>query len=186
MSSTRVVTAAASPSLELFQRIPLLPQPFPSLANRDRFDPRMGLIPGGFAFGSRRSNASLSVPRSSSLDLPSESSALVGARVDWKETPEAHLFKADLPGLKKDELKVEVEDGRILQISGERKSVKEEGTDNWHYVGRSSGKFLQRFRLPENSRVDQVRAAMKDGVLTVTVPKADIKKSDITSIEISG
>ncbi|KAJ8471527.1 hypothetical protein OPV22_025870 [Ensete ventricosum] len=128
----------------------------------------------------------LSVPRSSSLDLPSESSALVGARVDWKETPEAHLFKADLPGLKKDELKVEVEDGRILQISGERKSVKEEGTDNWHYVGRSSGKFLQRFRLPENSRVDQVRAAMKDGVLTVTVPKADIKKSDITSIEISG
>lgn len=82
---------------------------------------------------------------------------MVGARVDWKETPEAHVFKADLPGLKKDELKVEVEDGRILQISGERKIDKEEGTDNWHCVERSSGKFLQRFRLPENARVDQVR-----------------------------
>ncbi|THU60601.1 hypothetical protein C4D60_Mb07t14490 [Musa balbisiana] len=168
----------------------------------------MALIPGGFGFGSRRINAFdpffhdpwdpldgftlgpssplFSLPRPSPLYFPSESSALVGARVDWKETPEAHVFKADLPGLKKDELKVEVEDGRILQISGERKIDKEEGTDNWHCVERSSGKFLQRFRLPENARVDQVRAAMKDGVLTVTVPKADIKKCDITSIEISG
>ncbi|URE14768.1 hypothetical protein MUK42_10717 [Musa troglodytarum] len=156
----------------------------------------MALIPGGFGFCSRWSNAfdpffpdpwdpldgfTLSLPRSSPLYIPSESSALVGARVDWKETPEAHVFKADLPGLKKDELKVEVEDGRILQISGERKSDKEVGTDNWHCVERSSGKFLRRFRLPENARVDQVRAAMKDGVLTVTVPKADN-----TSIEISG
>ncbi|URE14770.1 hypothetical protein MUK42_10717 [Musa troglodytarum] len=151
----------------------------------------MALIPGGFGFCSRWSNAfdpffpdpwdPLDGFTSSPLYIPSESSALVGARVDWKETPEAHVFKADLPGLKKDELKVEVEDGRILQISGERKSDKEVGTDNWHCVERSSGKFLRRFRLPENARVDQVRAAMKDGVLTVTVPKADN-----TSIEISG
>ncbi|KAJ7542245.1 hypothetical protein O6H91_10G097200 [Diphasiastrum complanatum] len=48
-------------------------------------------------------------------------SAIASTRVDWLETPDAHIFKADLPGLKKEEIKVQVEDGRTLQISGERK-----------------------------------------------------------------
>ncbi|KAH7840463.1 hypothetical protein Vadar_017307 [Vaccinium darrowii] len=47
------------------------------------------------------------------------------ARIDWKETLEAHVFKADLSGLKKEEVKVEVEKGRILQINGERSSEEE-------------------------------------------------------------
>ncbi|URE16996.1 heat shock [Musa troglodytarum] len=161
----------------------------------------MSLIPGGSGFGSRQiklfdpfsldlcdpfdgfpfgsSSSLLSFPRPS-IPFPSEVSAFVGTHIDWKETPEAHVFKADLPGLKKEEVKVEVEDGRVLQISGERKSEEEEKTDTWHRVERSRGKFLRRFRLPEAARVDQVRAAMEDGVLTVTVPKEEeIKKSDV-------
>ncbi|KAL0388167.1 UNVERIFIED_CONTAM: class I heat shock protein [Sesamum radiatum] len=54
-------------------------------------------------------------------NLPSsrrETTAFADAHVDWKETPEAHVFKVDVPGLKKEEVKVEVEDGRVLQISG--------------------------------------------------------------------
>ena len=47
-----------------------------------------------------------------------ETAAITNARIDWKETPEAHVFKADIPGLKKEEVKVEVEEGRVLQISG--------------------------------------------------------------------
>uniref|UniRef100_A0A6N2LUN7 SHSP domain-containing protein n=1 Tax=Salix viminalis TaxID=40686 RepID=A0A6N2LUN7_SALVM len=95
--------------------------------------------------------------------------------------PEAHVFKADLPGLKKEEVKVEVEDERR-----ERNVEKEDKSDTWHRVERSSGKFMRRFRLPENARVDQVKASMENGVLTVTVPKEEVKKPDVKAIEISG
>ncbi|KAK3031058.1 hypothetical protein RJ639_035089 [Escallonia herrerae] len=95
-------------------------------------------------------------------NFPSDPVLFTGATIDWKETPQAHVFKADLPGLKKEEVKVEVEDDRILQISGERSKEEEEKTDTWHRVERSSGKFLRRFRLPENARVDQVKAAMEN------------------------
>ncbi|KAL0449794.1 UNVERIFIED_CONTAM: class I heat shock protein [Sesamum latifolium] len=115
-----------------------------------------------------------------------ETSQLAATRVDWKETPEAHVFKADVPGLKKEEVKVEVEDGNVLQISGERTREKEEKNDTWHRVERSSGKFLRRFRLPENAKMDQIKASMENGVLTVTVPKEEVKKPEVKAIEISG
>ncbi|KDP40796.1 hypothetical protein JCGZ_24795 [Jatropha curcas] len=99
---------------------------------------------------------------------------------------EAHIFKADLPGIKKEEVKVEMEEGRILQISGERSKEQEEKNDKWHRIERSSGKFLRRFRLPENAKMDQVKATMENGVLTVTIPKEEEKKPQVKSIEISG
>ncbi|GLT43808.1 hypothetical protein SLA2020_177390 [Shorea laevis] len=159
----------------------------------------MALIPS--IFGGRRSNVfdpfSLDIwdpfegfPFSSALtSFPSsarDTSAFSNARIDWKEMPEAHVFKADLPGLKKEEVKVEVEEGRVLQISGERSSEQEEKNDKWHRVERSSGKFLRSFRLPENAKMDQVRASMENGVLTVTVPKEEEKKPEVKAIEISG
>ncbi|KAL2940426.1 17.3 kDa class I heat shock protein, partial [Bienertia sinuspersici] len=136
----------------------------------------MSLIPS--FFGGRRSSAF--DPFSLDLwdpfaDFPSlsrsETAAFANARIDWKETPEAHVFKADLPGVKKEEVKVEVEDGNLLRISGQRATEKEEKNDTWHRVERSSGQFMRTFRLPENAKVDQVKAAMDNGVLTVTVPK---------------
>ncbi|KAG9439669.1 hypothetical protein H6P81_019834 [Aristolochia fimbriata] len=136
----------------------------------------------GFPFNS---SLTPSFPRPS--DSANEVSAFAGARIDWKETPQAHVFKADLPGLKKEEVKVEVEDGRVLQISGERNREAEEKNDKWHRVERSSGKFLRRFRLPENAKVDRVKAAMENGVLTVTVPKEEeTPKSEVKAIDISG
>ncbi|KAM3739907.1 hypothetical protein ACB098_08G058600 [Castanea mollissima] len=128
-------------------------------------------------------------PSSSSLyvpQFPTEASAFVNTRIDWKETPEAHVFKADLPGIKKEEVKVEVEDDRVVRISGERKIEKEDKNDTWHRVERSSGKFLRSFRLPENAKMDQIKAAMENGVLIVTVPKEEVKKPDVKAIEISG
>lgn len=111
-----------------------------------------------------------------------------GARIDWRETPTAHVFEADLPGVKKEEMKVEIEDGKVLQISGERRREVEEVGDAWHRVERSSGTFMRRFQLPEDAMVDHVKAAMENGVLTVTVPKDDAKKkkADVKSVEIHG
>ncbi|KAK8504900.1 hypothetical protein V6N13_056228 [Hibiscus sabdariffa] len=156
----------------------------------------MSLIPS--IFGNRRSNVfdpfSLDV-WDPFKDFPSsltgtarapETSALVDTRIDWKETPEAHVFKADVPGLKKQEVRVEVEDDRVLQISGERKVEKEDKSDTWHRVERSSGKFMRRFRLPENAKMDEIKAAMENGVLTITVPKMQVKKPDVKAIDISG
>ncbi|KAL2347176.1 hypothetical protein Fmac_001176 [Flemingia macrophylla] len=162
----------------------------------------MSLIPS--FFGGRRSNifdpfSSLDVwdpfkdfsfPSSVSAENASfssaENSAFVNTRVDWKETPEAHVFKAHIPGLKKEQVKVEIEDDNILQISGERNVEKEDKNDKWHRVERSSGKFLRRFRLPENAKVDQVKASIENGVLTVTVPKQEVKKPDVKAVQISG
>ncbi|CBI31565.3 unnamed protein product, partial [Vitis vinifera] len=115
-----------------------------------------------------------------------ETSAFANTRIDWKETPEAHIFKANLPGLRKEEEKVEVEEGRVLQISGERSKEQEEKNDKWHRVEMSSGRFLRRFRLLENVKTDEVKACMENGVLIVMVSKEEVKKAKVKAIEISG
>ncbi|GJN37558.1 hypothetical protein PR202_gb26529 [Eleusine coracana subsp. coracana] len=127
--------------------------------------------------------------RSSIVPSPStanETAAFANARIDWKETPEAHVFKADIPGVKKEEVKVEVEDDNVLVISGQRAKEKEDKNDTWHRVERSSGQFVRRFRLPENAKVEQVKAGLENGVLTVTVPKAEVKKPEVKSVQITG
>ncbi|XP_038875560.1 class I heat shock protein-like [Benincasa hispida] len=113
--------------------------------------------------------------------------------IDWKETPAAHIFIADLPGLKKEQVEVEVmEDGngRLLQISGDRVDATandendESSGHKWRHVERCRGKFCRRFRLPENVKAGEVRAAMENGILTVTVPKEEVKKPEKKVIEI--
>lgn len=130
----------------------------------------MSLIP------SLLSNRNIMDPFSTNIWAPSDSdsevSAFVNARVDWKETPESHVFKADLPGLKKEEVKVEVEE--------------EDKNEKWHRVERGRGKFQRKFWLPEDAKVDEVKASMENGVLTVIVPKVPDKKPEVKTIEISG
>ncbi|GAV77163.1 HSP20 domain-containing protein [Cephalotus follicularis] len=107
------------------------------------------------------SDTPFSSPSSLSSLFPQETSSFINIRVDWKEIPEAHVFKADLPGLKKEEGKIEVEDDRVLQINEERK-VEEEKSDTWH-------------KLPENVKLDEIKAS---------IPKVEVKKPDVKSIQI--
>ncbi|CAN4079173.1 unnamed protein product [Withania somnifera] len=117
---------------------------------------------------------------------------VLSSPIDWKETPDAHCFFADLPGLSKEDVKVEVENGRVLKISGKWKAEevvvdekeKKMMDMKWHRLERNRGDFCRKFRLPENIRADQVKASMKDGVLIVTLPKEEVKKSFSKVIQI--
>ncbi|XP_010937051.1 17.6 kDa class I heat shock protein [Elaeis guineensis] len=115
-----------------------------------------------------------------------ETSALARTNVDWRETATAHIFTADLPGVRKEEVKVEVEDGNVLRISGEKVKEEEDKTDTWHRMERRRGSFTRRFRLPENANMDDIRCSLANGVLTVTVPKKEVATTrNVRAIEIA-
>lgn len=89
---------------------------------------------------------------------------------DISETGKEYLIRAELPGLKKEDVKVTLGDGAIT-IEGERKQQKDEKTEKFHRVENYYGSFSRTFSLPENIDADAVRCESKDGVLTVHIPK---------------
>lgn len=84
-------------------------------------------------------------------------------------------------------MKVQVEDGNVVQISGEKNKEKEETGDRWHRVERQRGSFLRRFRLPGNANTEAISCALENGVLTVNVPKKEPTgtKTDVRMINIA-
>lgn len=101
--------------------------------------------------------------------------------VDITEDDQEYLVKTDLPEMKKEDVKIVVENG-ILTISGERKTEKEEKTKKYHRVERSFGNFERTFTMPEDTDAGKTKAEFKDGVLRVHLPKnpaAQPKKIDV-------
>ena len=82
--------------------------------------------------------------------------------VDIEESDKEYLIKAELPGMKKEEVKLKVEGG-TLSISGERKAEKEEKDKKYHRVERSYGAFSRSFTLPEGALAEKISAVFKDG-----------------------
>lgn len=103
--------------------------------------------------------------------------------VDIKETPEAFNIEAELPGMKKDDVKVTVHDG-VLSIQGERKHEEETNDNKHHRIERVYGSFLRRFTLPENVDENSIRASFKDGILSLTLTKAEPAEPKAIEVDV--
>ncbi len=91
--------------------------------------------------------------------------------VDISEDDKSYTIKVELPEMKREDIKVNVENG-ILTISGERVREKEENNRKYHRVERAYGSFVRNFTLPQNVDPSKVNASYRDGVLYVSIEKA--------------
>lgn len=103
--------------------------------------------------------------------------------VDVEENTEAYVFRADLPGLRTEDVKVTLE-GDTLTLRGERQREQKQDNGSTYRVERSFGAFERRFKFHTPVRGDEVKASYKDGVLEVRVPKADEARA--RRIEVQG
>ena len=104
--------------------------------------------------------------------------------VDIKETEREYVVTADLPNVKKEEVKVSFHEG-VLTLEGERKLEREENTERFHRIERGYGKFVRRFVLPNEVDPNHVTAAFKDGSLTVLVPKSANAKPKTIEVKVA-
>lgn len=104
--------------------------------------------------------------------------------VDISETDGEYLIKAELPEVKKEDVKVTVENG-VLTIQGERRQEKEEKGKKYHRVERSYGSFVRSFTLPESIDEGGVRAEYKDGVLNLHLPKSEKVKPKAIEVKVA-
>jgi HSP20 family protein len=102
--------------------------------------------------------------------------AVWAPEVDIKETEKEIIVKADLPGMKKEDIEVSL-DNDLLVIKGERKFEKEEKEKDYVRVERSYGSFYRSFNLGVPVKENEIKASYKEGVLEVVIPKAEIKKA---------
>jgi len=106
----------------------------------------------------------------SELAQPRRSEATFLPRFDVKETKDGFLFKADLPGLKEEDAEISVT-GNRLTISGKRDVEEQKEGENHYLIERTFGTFSRSFTLPDSADTDKIKASMKDGVLTLNIPK---------------
>jgi HSP20 family protein len=104
-------------------------------------------------------------------------------KIDVFEKDNRLFTRVDLPGMKKEDVKVEVTDGQ-LALSGERTHEKEEKKDNVYRTEREYGSFYRAIPLPEGVKLDDVKATFKDGVLEVSIPLPTRAEAKVRKVEI--
>jgi HSP20 family protein len=111
--------------------------------------------------------------------MPSNMSREFNAALDVEEREGAYLITVDLPGIKKDEIQINLTD-RTLTVSGERTR---ESKGQGHYYERSYGRFARSLTLPENVKSEAIEAHYEDGVLKLVLPKAEAEKAKAIKIQ---
>jgi HSP20 family protein len=104
--------------------------------------------------------------------------------VDISETDTAYLIKGEIPGVKKEAVKVTIENG-MLTIQGERKQEKEEKGKKFHRVECSYGSFMRSFLVPDDADENNIKAEFKDGMLNVTLAKSAKAKDKAKAINVA-
>jgi HSP20 family protein len=104
--------------------------------------------------------------------------------VDILESKDSYLIRAELPGMRNEDLKTEVNEG-ILTLSGEKKLEDPADGVEYHRVERVTGKFSRSFHVPQTVNPDSIKATYKDGILEVQVPKADEAKPRQIAISLN-
>jgi HSP20 family protein len=104
--------------------------------------------------------------------------------VDILESKDSYLIRAELPGMRNEDLKTEVNEG-ILTLSGERKLEEPASGVEYHRVERVTGKFSRSFHVPQTVNPEGIKATYKDGILEVQVPKADEAKPRQIAISLN-
>lgn len=104
--------------------------------------------------------------------------------MDVRETEDAYIVEADVPGIGKDDVHIEVADN-VLTIKGERKDEKEQKDKNYHRIERNFGSFARSVALPAGFDSSKVSAKFDNGVLTVTLPKPEERKPRRIEVKLS-
>ncbi len=120
----------------------------------------------------------LAIPRTRMMAMPE-----IMPDVDIFESDGDVVLKAELPGMKKEDIEVTLSDGTIT-ISGEKKQEEEVKKKDYYKVERSYGSFCRTFSLPAEVKADKVKSTFKDGVLEVRMPKSEEAKSKEVKVTI--
>lgn len=106
-------------------------------------------------------------------------------RFEVTEDKDAYIFKADVPGVKKEDLEINIT-GHRLQISGKRDAEKETKSETVYTYEREYGSFVRSFTLPDGADLDHATSELKDGVLTLVIPKLPGAQSKKIAISAGG
>jgi HSP20 family protein len=104
--------------------------------------------------------------------------------VDILESRDSYLIRAELPGMKKEDINLEFRDGAVT-LSGERKFEEPAAGVEYHRAERASGKFFRSFYLPQTIKQEDMRATYRDGILEIHIPKAEEAKPRQIAINVN-
>jgi len=132
----------------------------------------------------KRLLGAMSVPAATTEGEKEVVNAFVPA-VNTREDENAYVVEIDIPGVKKEDIKVNIDPEKgTLTVSGERKFKEEVKKEDYYKIESSYGKFMRTFSLPENVDSDNIDAKTEDGVLVITLPKVKKEEKEVKEIPI--